>query len=123
MSRSKFSIIAYIIIGLGVIGFISQFFTNPLTLLKSILITLAISILVFSIIYFLFLRNRSTSSDMRKYNKAVKQSKLKYQSKSIQPNRPQIKQQLQTRRRRNKNAPHLRVIEGNKSKRRNRATF
>src|SRR5690625_2934060 len=111
MSRSKLSIVAYVIIGLGVIGFVSQFVRNPMMLLKSIFMTLAVGLIVFALIYFLFLKNRSNTSDMRKYNKAVKQSKLKYQQNNTQSYRPRPNQQSQTRRRHHRRAPHLRVIE------------
>lgn len=124
MSRSKFSIIAYVIIGLGIIGLASQLFTNPTTLFKSIIMMLAISLIVFALIYFLFFRNRYNTSDMRKYNKAVKQSRLKYQKSHLHSNNNvRSNRKLQSRKRSNRRAPHLRVIEGNKSKRKNRATF
>lgn len=123
MSRSKFSIVVYAIIALGVIGFVTQFFANPFSILKSLLMMVVVGIIVFALIYFLFLRNRTNTSHMRKYNKAVKQSQLKYQNKNAQRNQTNLNRQGLMRKRKNKNAPHLRVIEGNKSKRRNRATF
>jgi len=122
MFQSKFSIFVYVTIGLALIGFVSEVLTSPATLFKGILITIFTSLVVFAFIYFLFLRNRSNTSDMRKYKKAVKQSKLKYKGQETQPNKYRSKQHIHLRRK-NRKASHLRVIDGNKSKRRNRATY
>ncbi|WP_188453679.1 SA1362 family protein [Virgibacillus oceani] len=124
MARNKFSIFIYLIIGLAVIGLLSQVFTNTVNFITTILITLGIGLALFGVFYFVFLRKRESSSDMKKYKRAVKQSKSKYghdpKQKFTQSKRPQ---QVQMKKKTNKRASHLRVIDGNKQKRKNRATF
>lgn len=124
--RSKTSIFLYVIIGLAVIGLFSQLFTNTTNFMKSIFIMIGVGLVMYAVVYFLFIRNRPGSSEMAKYKKAVKQSKSKYkQNKPMTQRLMQNKNKTTTpvRRRLNRRAPHLRVIEGNKSKRNNRANF
>ncbi|MEC5422277.1 SA1362 family protein [Virgibacillus sp. C22-A2] len=125
MNRRRLPIVLYIIIGLAVIGLFSQLFTNTIGFLTNIIVMIAVGIAIFSVIYFVFLKNRAPSNDMKKYKQAVKQSKSKYQqhshsvpstSKSIVLNKKKPKKKI------NKRAPHLRVIDGNK-KGKDRATF
>ncbi|WP_079530255.1 SA1362 family protein [Halobacillus hunanensis] len=134
MLRNWGALVMYTMISLAIfyIGF--QLVNNPSSFLSSIIMTIGIAVLVFGAIYFLFLRNRvgavggKNSNEMKKYKQAVKQSKQKY--KSAQPTKPN-KSKLDTRlsvnsrkkKPKRKNAPNLRVIEGNKSKGKNRATF
>lgn len=63
---------------------------------------------------------------MKKYKQAVKQSKVKYKqysSASSHTTNTNKKQTAQLKKKRNRRAPHLRVIDGNKSKGKDRATF
>ncbi len=87
----------------------------------------AFGAIIYGAVYYFFIRPR-TSNDIKKYKKAVKQSKAKY--KQDQPSKKTIakatKKQaplLNKRRNSKARATHLRVIEGNKQKRKNRATF
>ncbi|MGY0693017.1 SA1362 family protein [Virgibacillus sp. FSP13] len=122
MNRNKFSILIYIIIGLAVIGLVSQLFTNTTSFITSIFTMIGFGLAVFAVIYFVFLRNRAPSSDMKKYKQAVKQSKSKYKDTKKQPQTKHT-QPLQMKKKTHKRASHLRVIDGNKHKRKNRATF
>ncbi|MGP4107296.1 SA1362 family protein [Virgibacillus sp. L01] len=124
MVRKKFSVFVYIIIGLAVVGVIAQLFTNTASFLTNLLMMLGFGVAVFAVIYFVFLKKRSPSHDNKKYKQAVKQSKSKYSSQNEKP-RPTSKrpQPIQMKKKLNKRASHLRVIDGNKSKRKNRATF
>ncbi|MBP1950375.1 SA1362 family protein [Virgibacillus litoralis] len=124
MVRNKFSAFVYVIIGLAVIGVIAQLFTNTASFLTNIIMMLGFGIAVFAVIYFVFIKKRTASHDTKKYKQAVKQSKSKYTNQSDKP-RPTSKrpQPLQMKKKLNKRASHLRVIDGNKSKRKNRATF
>lgn len=75
-----------------------------------------IGVVIFAAIYFLVLRQRP-SSEMKKYKQAVKQSKMKYKTSPQSPVRSSNKpNSLSSRKRSRKRATHLRVIEGNKSK-------
>ncbi|WP_099158482.1 SA1362 family protein [Virgibacillus ndiopensis] len=124
MLRNKLSLIMYLIIGLAVVGLLSQVFTNTINFITNIFIMIGIGLAFFALIYFVFLRKRAPSSDMKKYKKAVKQSKSKY-GHDNKPNFTNSKrpQQVQMKKKLNKRASHLRVIDGNKHKRKNRATF
>ncbi|MFU0791493.1 SA1362 family protein [Virgibacillus proomii] len=126
MKRRSISIPVYIILGLALVGLLSQLFTNTVSFINSIFISIGIGVALFSIFYFLFIRKRNSSNEMKKYRQAVKQSKAKYQRH--QANKPAaVKGQStisQQRKKRLKRAPHLRVIDGNKStKKKDRASF
>lgn len=123
MFRNKFSIFLYAIIVLAGIGLLSQLFTNPVDFLSNILLMLGIGLAIFSVIYFFFFRKRNTSNDMKKYKTAVKQSKSKYATKNYNAisGNAKKKPSNQLKRKTNKRATHLRVIDGNKRKK--RATF
>lgn len=120
MVRNKFSWLIYLIIGLAAIGLISQLFTDPANFIMGIFITIGIGIALFAVLYFVFLRKRAPSSEMKKYKQAVRQSKSKYNSS---PKHTQVKQSPKMRKKATKRASHLRVIDGNKHKRKNRASF
>src|SRR5690625_4844568 len=122
--RNKRSILMYAVVGLAVIGLLSQLFTNPLSLIKNVLIMLGVALAFFAVLYFITQRIQNHSDDMKKYKQADKQSQSKYsrqtngqERKVIRPN----KQQMNSKR--NKHTPHLRVIEGNKPKRNSRVNF
>ena len=125
MFRNKFSAFVLVIIALAGIGLISQLFTNTADFLTSIMIMLGVGVAIFAVFYVFFFRKRNSSNAMKKYKSAVKQSKSKYTSKSYGgvSSNPKKKQAVQMKRKINKRAPHLRVIDGNKPKRKNRATF
>ncbi|AVQ99349.1 hypothetical protein OBCHQ24_10095 [Oceanobacillus iheyensis] len=126
MQRNKISIFIYLIIGLAAIGLVSQLLTNTSGFFTNVFVMIGTGIVFFGVIYFLFLRKRTTSDDMKKYKQAVKQSKAKYKD-----NRPVYHTQSKgtksasapTRKKVSKRASHLRVIEGSKQKKNDRATF
>ncbi|GAB3791403.1 SA1362 family protein [Virgibacillus kimchii] len=127
MSSNKLATLVYIIIGLAAIGLVSQLLTNTVGFLTNILVMLAFGLAIFGIIYFVFLRKKSPSNDAKKYKQAVKQSKAKY--KSQEPSRAMMAKNkkantsLQSRKKLHKRASHLRVIDGNKSNPKNRASL
>lgn len=116
MVRSKFSIVVYAIIGLAVIGIVSQLFTNPATLFRNILIMIGMSVVVLAVFYFIFVRKRTSSNndEMKKYKQAVKQSQRKYKKPNIKKsiNNDQNKQAIQLKRKNKRRTSHLRVING-----------
>lgn len=116
MSRRVISILIYLVIGLAVIGVITQLVTNTVNFFTSLLVMVGLGVAVFAAIYFLFIKKR-TPDEMKKYKQAVKQSKLKYNQSANEPKRPSRKPRSQQSRKKIRKRPtHLRVIEGNKSK-------
>lgn len=116
MVRSKFSIVVYAIIGLAVIGIVSQLFTNPTTLFRNILVMIGMSVVVLAVFYFIFVRNRTSinSDETKKYKQAVKQSQRKYKKPNINQsiNNDRNKQSIQLKRKNKRRTSHLRVIDG-----------
>lgn len=124
MKKRRFSWIAYVIIGLSLLGIISQLITNPISLFTNIIFVIGLSLIVFAIFYFLFFRNRyHTSDEMKKYKRAVKQSKEKYQTNNRFPTTKKQSTRVSQERRKRNRPTHLRVIHGKKSKKRNRANY
>lgn len=128
MFRHKFSVWIYILLGIAIIGLGSKLLTNPTGFIMNILIIAGVGALIYGAIYFFIIRKRTTD-DLKKYKKAVKQSKKKYKNQqtkkastanSIQKNQHVLKRKKIAKK---TDAPHLRVIEGKKQKRKDRATF
>lgn len=125
LQRKNPPLFIYIIIVVAVIGFLSVMITDTSGLIKSILTSLIVGGLIFGAIYLLFIRRRR-SDELTKYRKAVKQSKRKYQTDTQKSSANSnykfttIKRSITSTR---KSAPHLRVIEGNKGKKKNRASL
>ncbi|MDC3415498.1 SA1362 family protein [Aquibacillus salsiterrae] len=126
MFRSKLSPFIYLLFGLALLGFGFQLFNNTASLLANFLIMVALGAVIYGVFYYFFL-NKRTPNDIKKYKKAVKQSKMKYKqdqvhkslSQATKKQSPVISKQKGMKNR----ATHLRVIEGNKHKRKNRASF
>lgn len=117
MGRNKGSILLSIIVGLAIIGLVSSLVRNPVSFLMSILVMVGIAFVVFLIVRAVMNRRGTGKSDeMRKYRKAVKQSKLKYN----QEKQPDKKKQsfavspVKTKKKR-RHRPHLTVIDGKKT--------
>ncbi|MEC0303949.1 SA1362 family protein [Terribacillus saccharophilus] len=135
MRRSGSSIIVFVLIGLAVIGVSMQLVTNPGAFFQNVLVWIGGAVLFGALLYFILTRLRGrtagagggSNGDMQKYKKAVKQSKQKYkQPKSRPVNKPakqaaNIKKASAARKKRTvkdrSRGPQLRVIEGNKQKR------
>jgi hypothetical protein len=135
--RNWMTPVIYTLIGLAVFFVGIQLFTNTTGFLTSIVMMIGIAALIYGAIYFFFLRNRGfggastggNRNEMKKYKQAVKQSKEKYkQPEPAVKKSPVTKAQPKAsgfgrKNRKRTNGPQLRVIEGNKSKDKNRATF
>lgn len=133
MRRSGSSIIVFVLIGLAAIGVVMQLVTNPGAFFQNVLVWIGGAVLFGAALYFILTRMRDrgpaggSSSDMQKYKKAVKQSKQKYKQPKARPvNKPaksaaSIKKASASKRKRSikdrSRGPQLRVIEGNKQKR------
>lgn len=116
----------YIVSGLivlAIFGFAFQLFTDPL----SILTMLATIALVGALIYFLVTRLTSSGSgrqQKRAFQKAAKRSKKRFQTKDANASSKRSKiRSLASARNKKKDASHLTVIDGKKSRKKNRASF
>ncbi|MCT2537533.1 hypothetical protein NC661_01085 [Aquibacillus koreensis] len=127
MLRHKFSVFIYVLIGLAIVGLAFNMFTDTASFLLNLVVMIAIGALIYGAVYYFFLRKRMPN-DLKKYKKAVKQSKVKYKqdklakksmSQATRKQAPLLNKRKQSKER----ATHLRVIEGNKQKRKNRASF
>lgn len=112
--------IPYIIISLAIIGFLSMIIVNPIGLLKSLFSLIIIGAIIFGLIHLLLNRNHTNHNEMKKYRKALKQSKRRYQNYSTAKSLRRPKTKTVRKRRR---PTHLRVIEGKKSKNNNHISF
>ncbi|SNZ10760.1 hypothetical protein SAMN05421503_1850 [Terribacillus aidingensis] len=133
MRKSGSSIIVFVLVGFAVIGIGMQLVTNPAAFFQNVLVWVGGAVLFGALLYFILtrLRGRSTgggsSSDMQKYKQAVKQSKQKYKQPKAAPAKKTTKSAASitkasaARKKRSikdrSRAPQLRVIEGNKHKR------
>ncbi|WP_246206612.1 SA1362 family protein [Virgibacillus ihumii] len=123
--NNKFSIVVYTVIGLAVIGVVSQLFTNTASFLTTVFMMLVFGAAISALAYFFLIRKRNPTSDSRKFKQAVKQSKAKYANTKAKPKYKSSKSSkpVQPKKRKHKRASHLRVIDGNKSKRKDQANF
>ena len=135
--RNWMTPVIYSLMGLAVFFVGIQLFTNTSGFLMQILKMILIAALIYGAIYFFFLRKRGfggstggNRNEMKKYKQAVKQSKQKYsQPTPVIKKSPVAKAQAKasslgrSKPRKRSNGPQLRVIEGSKSKDKNRATF
>jgi uncharacterized membrane protein YgaE (UPF0421/DUF939 family) len=117
----------YVIIAFAIVGLVTSFVTNTAEFFKALLMTIGFVVLFTGIIY--LIRSRSNTNEFsRKYKKAVKQSKRKYGSSNDTKQyamavRTQRKWKADSTRQKRRDVPHLRVIEGKKDKKKNRAFF
>ncbi|MFG6148548.1 SA1362 family protein [Halobacillus sp. B23F22_1] len=132
MTRNWVSPMIYTLIALAIFYVGVQLFTNTSGFLKSIVMMIGIAVLIYGAIYFFFIRQRvgsgGNSNEMKKYKQAVKQSKQKYKApkpvKSTKTNPSTTKStSLQKKKAKRKQPSHLRVIEGNKNNKKDRASF
>ncbi|WP_182199529.1 SA1362 family protein [Paraliobacillus salinarum] len=112
----------YLLVTLAAIGLISQLLTNTTTFFTTILTIIGSAVLIYGVIYFLFFRSKNTT-ELKKYKKAVKQSKNRKKQFTAINQVKGKKNNLSKKTRDHKHAPHLRVIDGKKGKRKDRATF
>jgi len=127
--RSKIvPITVYAVIFLALFGFGYNMIADPTGLLKNVLMILGFAVLISVAFYFLFMKKRQVaapSSDMKKYKQAVKQSQQKYK-KPAPPASNVIKHKQVSKikkKTQKKRSSHLRVIEGQKTEKKDRALF
>jgi Sec-independent protein translocase protein TatA len=117
--RRHLPVWTYVIFGFAAIGLVTTMLFDMASLIRNILSTILMIAVIYGLVYFFVLRHRQPN-DLKKYRKAVKQSKKKYQQpkKSSYQHAPkkQLKQKKQKKSKlsKHKHAPHLRVIDGKK---------
>ncbi|WLV23543.1 SA1362 family protein [Aciduricibacillus chroicocephali] len=126
MRNKGVTIFVYALIFLALFGLGYKLSADPSGLVKNLLYALLFGALISAAFYFLFYKKRQTapSSDMKKYKQAVKQSQQKYkkQTPSV-TNSAKAKKVSQIKKTHKKRPSHLRVIEGQKTEKKNRALF
>jgi hypothetical protein len=121
------SYLIYGVIALAVLGLISTLITNPLGLLKSIVITAVVVGIVY-LIYTRLTQGKADKKEQLAFRKAVRQSKKRNKDRmtktkkndvtSISSSKPVHKIKMHK-----KSDVQLTVIEGKKNKKKNRASF
>ncbi|WP_080874585.1 SA1362 family protein [Oceanobacillus timonensis] len=126
MRNKAVSIFVYVIIAFAAFGLVSQLFGNTAAFLSRLLISIGIGAAIFGLVYFFLIRRRQPSGrqrdNMKKYKQAVKQSKSKYGHQQTVKSTGSGYQKANQKKRNPKKASHLRVIEGNKAKKKNRVS-
>lgn len=132
MSRRIYNSIVVLLIGLGVVGFLVMVITNPVRILEWVAIAAAI-IAIFAFLYRRFL-NKTAGNLVSGYRRAAKQS-LKLRKKQARKSRRPSHLKLVNSRRflpksmkdanlqKRKKEHNFTVIDGKKSKKKNRALF
>ncbi|MEN2464724.1 SA1362 family protein [Ornithinibacillus sp. JPR2-1] len=114
--NSMMKYIIYGIVGLAVFGLLMQLFRNTVGFLTHLFVVAIVGLAIFGLFYYFILGGRNKSSDAKKYKQAVRQSKSKYTHHQQTPN-VKHSQPASLKKKSKKRPAHLRVIDGNKSKR------
>ncbi|KGX90893.1 membrane protein [Pontibacillus halophilus JSM 076056 = DSM 19796] len=130
----------YVVVGLAILGIGFKLITQTQAFFTDLLITVGFVALFGAIAYFIFFKRRGMggggSNEMKRYRQAVKQSKQKYASNSspsltskmkpsnikkssVKGTKAKAKAKPKAKR---ASSSHLRVIEGNKDKKKDRAS-
>lgn len=104
---------------LAVVGLGSYLFTNPAGLLKQ-LVFMVIGVAAILLIFRLWSNRSQSGRERNAFAKAARQSKLRAKRRKVQT---KAKSHLRNRPLRKRSTAHLTVIEGKKSKKKDRAIF
>ncbi|OAH55996.1 MULTISPECIES: SA1362 family protein [Bacillaceae] len=119
------TVVTSIIVALAAIGLVSMMITSPGQLLQQLMFAI-VSVAIVIFLFRLFMRKRmGGNTEQRAYSKAVKQSKKKHhipKTKYAPPRASSLSAKMTKKPIRRKNPSHLTLIEGNKGKRRTRAS-
>lgn len=123
-NTSLFIVIGFIL--LAVLGIVAKLLANPGMFLKGVFIFAIVGVIVYVVIRNLYQPSQARH-EHQAFKKAAKQSKKKYSQRG-QKTSPQTKirgniYSLNKKKNRTNNGTHLRVIEGKKGKKKNRASF
>jgi len=128
-----FSSIFYIIIALALFGLFSSLIENPIKFLQRALL-FGLVLLVLYLFYRMFTTSTTNRSDHDAYRRAAKKTVKKYNTKSNSMKRPLINNSKAKSmnkkpvsspllKKKSKDTSHLTVIEGEKGKKKNRASL
>lgn len=117
MGRGNLPIIVYFIIGFAVLGLITMLIKGPLNFITNIFLAIGVAFVIYFILTALVNRGKiGGSEEMRKYRRALKQSKMKYNHSQKVTNLDQNRRPSPIKKkRRRRNVSHLTVIEGKKN--------
>ncbi|HET7579744.1 MAG TPA: SA1362 family protein [Bacillales bacterium] len=132
MSRRMYNPLALILVGLGALGLVVKIVTNPLGMLELAVIAAAIAA-TFVFLYRRFLR-KSAGRGVSGYQRAARQSLKLRKKQNRKPHRPSYLKVVTTRNilpgkrhrealEKRKKEHNLKVIDGKKRKKKNRALF
>ncbi|HFJ9428169.1 hypothetical protein LKL95_15815 [Bacillus cereus] len=130
--RSFTFAIFVLIIGLAIFGLVSSVITNPIGVLRNIGYMLLV-VGIFYLLYKMFTNSSGSANSQSSYKRAAKQSNRKHGKQNVAPlgnsffksntsNDKSKKGNSSTLKRKRKQS-HLTVIEGKKSKKKDRASF
>ncbi|MET3195848.1 SA1362 family protein [Gottfriedia sp. OAE603] len=131
MNQKVYTSIFYGMIALALFGLIAELINDPAKLLQRILF-IGLILLVLYFIYRVFTSSNSQRSQQDSYRKAAKQTVKKYNTqknssvkKSFNKSKPTSRKSTSSPllRKRNKDSSHLTVIEGEKGKKKDRASY
>lgn len=131
MNQKVYTSIFYGMIALALFGLIAELINDPAKLLQRILF-IGLILLVLYFIYRVFTSSSSQRSQHDSYRKAAKQTVKKYNTqktssvkKSFNKSKPTSRKSTSSPllRKRSKDSSHLTVIEGEKGKKKDRASY
>jgi len=131
VNQKVYTSIFYGMIALALFGLIAELINDPAKLLQRILF-IGLILLVLYFIYRVFTSSSSQRSQQDSYRKAAKQTVKKYNTqktssvkKSFNKSKPTSRKSTSSPllRKRNKDSSHLTVIEGEKGKKKDRASY
>ncbi|MEH6936283.1 SA1362 family protein [Bacillus sp. JJ664] len=131
MNQKVYTSIFYGMIALALFGLIAELINDPAKLLQRILF-IGLILLVLYFIYRVFTSSNSQRSQQDSYRKAAKQTVKKYNTqktssvkKSLNKSKPTSRKSTSSPllRKRTKDSSHLTVIEGEKGKKKDRASY
>lgn len=104
----------YVILFLALLSLSSSIFSNTSWVIRSLIGTVTLMVLIIGLVYFIKHR-QPEQNELKKYRKAVKQSKKLQKQATHSCRKKSAINQNRISSKRSKKAPHLRVIEGKKS--------
>ncbi|WP_459499496.1 SA1362 family protein [Bacillus sp. C1] len=130
--RSFTFALVILIIGLAIFGLVSSAITNPYGMIKNIVIMLLV-VSVFYVLYKMFTSSSGSANSQNSYKRAAKQSNRKYGKQNVAPLSNSLlkrnasdekgKKSTSTVLKKKRKQSHLTVIEGKKTKKKDRASF
>lgn len=118
------SYLIYGVIALGILGLFSKLFSNPLSLLTNIVVIAAIAGIIY-LVYTRLTQGKVDRKEQQAFRKAVRQSKKRSKDRVSKKNNVTSMTSAKSHKikPRKKSDAQLTVIEGKKSKKKNRASF